>query len=599
MSVSRWLTATCLAVAVGSADSASGQEGPAAAVLERRALDHATSLEQAGRQDEAMQALENLLEEQPLATSALVLLAQMAERSDDPGRVLPMAEAAVVLDDSGIAAVQQIWIRALQAAGLQDSALSAAGRWTEDEPLEPAAYVELSGVRARSGDHEGAIVVLKDGRAVIGTDRLFVQELAALQAERGAYGDAAMEWRAMLSWGDPGVEAVERRISDPGTRRPEAVAALRAELAVPETTFLERKGGLHLALLLGEPAWAREIVESLVADLPGPGGSEVLRDYVTRARASGDLPGAAWAARSLADRSRSRDEVLYWTAMTAELAYEAGDVEGARASFLRLLSDAPPGSDLYGVSLRRLHALTLDDDPERSEARLREHIDLYPEDHLASVEMSVQTARAWLKRGNLERARSVVETVPPTDVSEAALQAGVLGRLEILAGRPEVARGHLELAAAVPTGQPGARIEALELLSLIEGSDSASLVILGNGVVAATASGDSSPLVDAVARWSNESIPGGGGMAAFAAQELEAAGHSLAARTVRMAIVEGWPGSPAVPRTLLDLARGERKVDPGKAVVWLERLIVDYPESAMAPVARRLLAEWQTGVPSA
>jgi hypothetical protein len=88
-------------------------------------------------------------------------------------------------------------------------------------------------------------------------------------------------------------------------------------------------------------------------------------------------------------------------------------------------------------------------------------------------------------------------------------------------------------------------------------------------------------------------------MAVFAAQELEAAGHRLAARTVRIEIVEGWPGSPAAPLTLLALARGEREVDPGQAVVWLERLIVDFPESAMAPVARRLLAELRTGVPRA
>ncbi|MFC1531644.1 hypothetical protein ACFL5T_05310 [Gemmatimonadota bacterium] len=599
MSIARWLTATCLTIAVFSADPASGQEGPASEVLERRALDHATRLDQAGRQDEAMRVLENLLEEQPLAASALVLLAQIAERSGDPGRVLPKAETAVLLDDSDLAAVRQVWIRALQATGLPDSALNAARRWTAVEPLEPAAYAELSGVWVRSGDREAAVQALQAGRSAIGSDRLFIQELAALQAERGAYAAAAVEWRAMLAWGDAGAEAVERWISYPGTRRSEAVAALRAELAVPEATFLERKGGVYLALLLGQMAWAREVVEGLVADLPGPEGAEVLRDYVTRAKASGDLAGAAWAARSLADRGRSQDEILYWTAITADLAYEAGDVEGARASFLRLVTDTAPGSDLYGVSLRRLHALTVNDDPERSETRLQEHRDLYPDDYLASVEMSVQTARAWLKRGRLERARSVVEAVPAMDAGQAALQAGVLGRIEVLAGRPGAARGHLELAAAVPTSQPGGRIEALELLSVIEGSDSATLVTLGNGVVAATASGDSSLLVESVAKWSIERTLGGDGMAAFAALELEAAGYRLAARTVRIAIVEGWPGSPAAPRTLLALARGEREVDPGQAVVWLERLIVDYPESAMAPVARKLLDELQTRVPGA
>ena len=54
-------------------------------------------------------------------------------------------------------------------------------------------------------------------------------------------------------------------------------------------------------------------------------------------------------------------------------------------------------------------------------------------------------------------------------------------------------------------------------------------------------------------------------------------------------------GSPEAPRALLELARADHPENPGQAVVWLERLVVDYPESAMAPIARRLLAEWRTG----
>ena len=86
-------------------------------------------------------------------------------------------------------------------------------------------------------------------------------------------------------------------------------------------------------------------------------------------------------------------------------------------------------------------------------------------------------------------------------------------------------------------------------------------------------------------------------MAALAARELEDAGHADAARTVRLAIVRAWPESAAAPRALLELARGGRIEDPWQATAWLERLIVDYPESALAPVARRLLSEWQAGVP--
>ena len=63
MKPSRVAAALFFAVAVWTVDSAVAQEGPGDVIVERRALDHATRLEQAGRQDEAMRVLENLLEE--------------------------------------------------------------------------------------------------------------------------------------------------------------------------------------------------------------------------------------------------------------------------------------------------------------------------------------------------------------------------------------------------------------------------------------------------------------------------------------------------------------------------------------------------------
>ncbi len=577
--------------------SASGQDGGSRAVREHRVLEQAERLERAGRGEEAQRALENLLEDQPVSVSALLMLAQMSERSGEPERVLPWAEEAVRLDDSGLPAVRHVWIRALSGAGLQDSALSVAGRWVREEPLEQAAYVELSGLWAKAGERAVAIRVLEEGRSTIGSNRLFVQELAELKAGLSSYGPAAAEWRAMLTWGEVGVEAVERRISDPPTRRDDAVAALQEELGAADVTFLERRGALHLALLLGERAWARELVAAVMADLPELSRTEVLKDYVIRARESGDLAGAAWGAGSLAESARTAEEARYWRAMAADLSYEAGDFEQAREDFTRLLEESMPGSDVYGLSLRRLHGLSVGDDPEAAEALLREHRDRYPEDQQAAARLGAETARAWMDSGALARARSVLEGIQPADVEQAALRAGAYGRLEVLDGRPGAARGHLQLAAAVPTGRPEGRIEAIELLSLVDGSDSSSMAALGLGVVAATAMGDPGPLLESVDAWVGAGSEGGAGLAAFAAAELDAANLERAARSVRITLVRAWPRGPQAPRALLDLARSEQGEDPGQAAEWLERLIVEYPESAMAPVARRALAELRVGVP--
>ncbi|MGB5301544.1 MAG: hypothetical protein WBP17_00160, partial [Gemmatimonadota bacterium] len=354
------VAAALLAMAAWASDSAVAQEGPGDTIVERRALDHATRLDQAGREDEAMRALENLLEEQPRSVSALILLSQLAQRAGEPERALSRAETAAIEDDSGLPALRQVWIRNLQAAGLQDSALKVTLSWIEEQPREASAYLELSGLWARSGDTEKAIDALETGRAAIGSNRLFVQELAALQAGRGSYGDAAVEWRAMLAWGDAGVKAVERRIAEPTSNRSEALAALRKEVASAESTVLERNGGLQLALLLGESEWAMEIVAGLADELPEPVALDVLRDYVARARNVGDLEGAAWAAESLVRRAGTEEEALYWLAVAADLSHEAGDLESARSAFSRLLSEAEPGSDLYEMALQRLHELTVD-----------------------------------------------------------------------------------------------------------------------------------------------------------------------------------------------------------------------------------------------
>jgi predicted Zn-dependent protease len=597
----RSAAAACLVATLGIVGAAAGQEISAEAIRERQSLDQAAGLAQAGRADEAMRVLEDLLREQPGSLSALVLLERTAEGTGDPGRALPWVEAAVRNDRTGLPAARQLWIRVLEAAGLGDSALSAATRWTRDEPLEPSSYLALSGLRVRTGDRAGSVAALEQGRMTIGSNRLFVQELALLHTESGLWEEAAVEWRTMLGWGAPGVETVQRHIVSLDASRSAAVSALRVEIAGPEATILERRGGTELALLLGEFEWARDVAASLVDDLPEPGGQEILRDFVTRAQNSGDPAGAAWAAESLAGRSDTRDGVLYWLAVSADLAFEAGDIASARAAFERLIGEAQPGSDLFGVAVRRLHDLWVEEDPDRAEELLEEHRNLYPEERLASVEMAVRSAQVWMRRGELGRARSSLALASPADAEQAALQAGAMGRLEILAGHPEAARAHLELAASVPVGRPGARVDALELLVLVEEADPGGLVDMASAISSTAASGNADLLFGSVSRWSSEGTPGGERMASFVAQQLEASGQPAAARRVRIGIVQSWPGSPAAPKALLELARADARDEPARAEAWLERLIVEYPESALAPVARQFLTELRDagGVPSA
>lgn len=579
----------CLLAGSGGMATALGQEMDSA-LRERRVLEEASRLDRAGQPEEAMQSLEAWLDREPGSVSALLLLSQIAERADDPGRALARAEEAVRLDRSGLVAVRQIWIRTLSSAGLSDSARRVARSWTEESPDQAQSWMELSALEATAGDPAAAAAVLREGREKTGSGRLFVQELAALEAELGQYDEAAREWRTMLSWGEPGVDAVSRGIVALSSERGQALDALRDAMREESASVLERRGAVEVALSLGEYVWAREMVEGLIRELPEAAAEDVLRDYVGESADAGDPSGASWAAQALAEKSRTRSDEQYWLGVSAAYAADAGASERARAAFERLRSAAEPGSDLHELSLRRLHEMKIDTSPAEAEELLREYRSLYPDAGLDLVVMSVRTADAWMDRGDLEAASTVLDSITPADPLERALQAAARGRLEILAGRPERARGAFELAATGVTAPSEVRVEALRGLALLDLTEPEGVRSAARLLSECRLSGDFQGLVAAAGQWASAGVSGGDRLAAFAAGEAEASGEESAAAAIRREIVNGWPESSAAPRAMLELARLASSRDPGEARMWLERLIVDYPESVLAPVARRMLA---------
>jgi hypothetical protein len=84
----------------------------------------------------------------------------------------------------------------------------------------------------------------------------------------------------------------------------------------------------------------------------------------------------------------------------------------------------------------------------------------------------------------------------------------------------------------------------------------------------------------------------------LAAGALAHAGRDEQAGEVRRRLVAAFPASPEATGALLALARAELPERPEAARAWLQRLIIDHPDSALAPVARRMLSEIEGRVPS-
>jgi predicted Zn-dependent protease len=583
-----------VALLVGAAASLPAQVLDDSASRERRAIQAAQQLERAGRPNEAVAVLETLLTDQPASVAGLVLMSQLVQDRGEPERVLPWVERAAQWDGEGLPVVRQVWVRGLVAAGWTDSARSVARAWTEATPNEPMAWAELSALEVAAGSTDDAIEVLERGRRAIASDRFFVQELARLYATAERYGEAASEWVVMLAWGDPGVEAVSRTLTTSGVDRDTAVAALRYELARSTTTYFERRGGLHLALTIGDVEWARRMAAETVREVSGGRASQLLADYVGRARNAGDPAGAAWAARILSAEAGTPADSERWLAAAADLAFEAGDTTEAWRAFTGLVGEAEPGSDAHRLSLNRLHAMTAPTDPLGAQELLRRYRVAYPDDERTAATMAVATADAWVRAGALGRARRTLETGSIGDAAAAASRAAALGRLEVLEGRPTAARDHLKLAAGGAGPGDGERLAAIELLHLLNRADSTSVAELGRGALAVRSKQDPAPLAEAVGRWQADGAVVGASLTRLAARELAAAGFVAEAGMAMETLVRTWPKSAEAPGALLDLARAAGD-DPGAASRWLEALIVEHPDSALAPEARRMLAKLARG----
>ena len=145
------------ALLVGASVPAVGQASGAA---ERRAVDRAERLRDAGRPAEAVGALIEFLAEAPASVAALALLGALSGETGDASDYLAYARLAVETAPDA-PALRAVFVDALVAAGLQDSARAVATRWVEAEPSEARAVLALADAQVAAGDPDAAIRTLR------------------------------------------------------------------------------------------------------------------------------------------------------------------------------------------------------------------------------------------------------------------------------------------------------------------------------------------------------------------------------------------------------------------------------------------------------
>ncbi len=571
------------------------QEAVSAAQEEARAVARARKLQQAGRLVEARADLERTLARYPASAPALVLLEQIGRLLGSPAVVLLQAERAAALDSHP--AIRQVWVRSLAAAGQVDSAVAVARRWADSGPAARLAHAELAAVLARAGRVNEAIQALRVGREAEGEAALYAQELSALAVRAGDYETAAGEWAVMLEWGEAGIAAVEARLNDAGTDTRLGIRALRKAWPTSGRTLGGTRGALELSLRLGELEWSLALARHLAEGTPLDTRVMLLRDYASETRDRGFVEGAVWAARLLALEAPTDSERIYWRTVTADLALEVGNGGEARVAFEAVLRETPPGTEAHRLAARRLFDMEVTTDPGRAETLLEQFGSDYTDDLGEIAGMAADLFQRRVQMGDLTAAREALSLPRIPDAGAGAALELQRGRLALYEGRVPAALAHFEKAAVLPGSEPESRSEAIALASALGRADSTRGADLGAALFRLESGAGPEFLLEQVTRWESEPDAGAPALMSIAAAELARAGFPAGSEMVHSSLVEHFPGAPEAPAALLSLARGAAGTDTEAATAWLERLIVGYPDAALAPVARRLLARISGRVP--
>jgi len=201
-----------------------------------------------------------------------------------------------------------------------------------------------------------------------------------------------------------------------------------------------------------------------------------------------------------------------------------------------------------------------------------------------------QLAVGYARAGKLSRAEEILRE------ARSVLAPGELGAVEVAGGTLSFwtgARDSTLARAERSLGEPGLPPEAqtarLRLLTVAQSADSAEVAIAGRAAYALVRDPtgyDPGPALRALAGTSGSA--GRSTVLAYLGEIAETAGRPEIAEGLRRRVLDLFPESAEAPGVLLALARS---AEPGEARRRLEQLIVGYPESALAPIARRLLTE--------
>jgi TolA-binding protein len=553
---------------------------------QRTPYDRAFDLERRGSYAQALTGYRQILESHPADLNALLGLERVLHELGRSQELAPPAAAAMALEPKN-PVLLAVAIRGWTAARQVDSAAQLVNRWAELEPASEAPYREWGFAALAQRDQRTARKAYQLGRQRLNRPDALAGELAQLATYEGDIPLAVSEWLlAIRSFAGYRSSAVGLMSQMPTDRR----QALLAELGRRGQPLTDQ-----LAASL-QARWNEPLngYERLMRRLPaGAEGIPALQEFLEEVRTASGRDASLARARTLevlADRQASQR--ARYLAEAARAYSEAGDQASARRMLARLSSDpkaSPEAAATAGVTL--VSVLISEGKLEEADQRLKELRETVTADE--HERLIHRLARAWLRAGKLDRGQALV-------ARDSSVE-GFAIRGRALLYRGDIAGATRDLATAGPFATE--RSEATEraaILAVLQVIDGDSLPALG-AAYQALERGDSAGAATGFATVAGTLPPDRGGAHLFLmAGRLRAGLGAVKEAEQFFRSAAGVSNSAAAPAAGLELARIlVRQGRPRDAIATLEQLILEFPQSAVAPQARRLLDTVRGGAPPA
>ncbi len=540
------------------------------------ALARALAAERRGDLTEAADQFFEVLHERPTDGQAILGLSRVLPSLDRRGDLVAPLRAAIMIDSTNVGFLS-LAVRTHALLGNSDSAEAYVDRWASVVGGEEEPWREWAMSALEAHDRPGAKRALEIGRRRIANPAALAPELAQLRAAEGDVVGATDEWM--------------RAITNTPTLRSAALLML-GDLLPPQRdsvmAVLRRRDDVEAtrlrALLLAKWGQPEQGVAILGTVLPAsaPETSYLLRPLLEELRGRDDPPALRARGQAL-ELQASREEGLtrVRTRMDAARAWaDAGEERQARRILAEVAADpSAPDGIASAASGTLLGVLIAEGRPAEAESLLTTIGGSLSLDERERATRRV--AMAWARAGDLGRGEVLLEA----DSSVSGFAAR--GMLRAYAGDLVNAAEWLKAAGPYDDERDHA-VERVALLALLGAMDRDTFPAFGRTLLILDR-GDTATAVTRFTGLADSLGPAGAAALRYLAGQLALSRADTASALPLLTAADTAVAPGTAPAARLALARlAAARGEDAEAERILEAIIIEYPDSAEVPAARRL-----------